>query len=233
MVESLIEKENMMHAHFSLKTHYSIAHDGEEIGRHTSLRNVFGAGSDKIINISDDLEIKIEDVYALSSKEMMVLTEQGLMQYEGHFFEDDEQLTINARFLNNALLIEGKENGEAFDLAIDKNSYDASSEEVGGYFVKNGEKEKILQVLDLDDFEIRSILYSYEGMHDIELAGHCFKSHMIAFKSEKKTGKQWLVEDCSGIWLLKESGTDSEGDYSIKLSGYECTEPDAIAGECL
>ncbi len=218
-----VDSENASVMH-TVSTTYVIKNGGEKIGEIASIRQISGEADDYIVEVKDDLTIHVESFwsnYSLSSSETMKLNQVGLFEYRGKYLENGNPSKINAVVQDSKLSIDAKGDGDDLNIQLDVSDYDATSEDAPWRFLRSGKSSSELKVLDLDDFEVKTVNYTNQGTHPVEIANHHFNSHRIQFKSKEKSGEQWLVEDETGVWLLKETGKDSDGDYVIQLTAFK------------
>ena len=214
-------KASMVHR---VSTTYVIKNGGEKIGEITSIREASRVADAYVVQVRDDLTIDVKSFwsnYSLRSSETMKLNQLGLFEYHGKYLENGNTSQLNATIQNKQLTINAEGDGDDLSIQLEESDYDATSEDAPWRFLRSGEPSRELKVLDFDDFEIKTIKFTNQGKHPVEIANHHFDSHRIQFKSKEKSGEQWLVEDETGIWLLKESGKDSDGDYLIQLTDFK------------
>lgn len=208
----------------TVSTTYVIKTSDKKIGEITSLRKASGEADDYIVAVEVHLTINVDDYwsnYSLRSSETMKLNQVGLYEYHGKYLENGNLIQLDAVLRDKLLAINVKEDGDDQNIHFEDCDYDATSEDVSWRFLRSGKLSSELMVLDFNDFEVKPIKYTNLGTHLVEIANHRFHGHRIHFKGKEKSGEMWLVEDEMGVWLLKETGKDNEGDYVIQLTGYK------------
>lgn len=202
---------------------YVVKSDDENLGYIKSFREIKTEGSKPVVLVTDNLSVDLKSFwgnYSLRSDEIMKLNSFELFEYQRTYSEDGKTSQVKAVLVDEQLVVRINDDGKSFDFNLDRSSYDATSEDAPWKFLRTGEKTKRLKVLNFDDFEIKEITYTNKGLCKIDIANHHFDSHRLHFSSEEKSGDLWLVEDDTGVWLLKENGTDNSGDYTIQLVEY-------------
>jgi len=202
---------------------YSISHEGDVIGSIKSRRVVRKWRQQEAVAVTDEMNIKVVSFwnnYSVYSLEKMILTDAGLVHYKGLSVEDGRRSSIEANLTECSLAMRVEEDGECFEDHLDRSLYDASSEDAAARFIGSGKSVQALRVIDLDDFEVVETQYRYEGEVELRIVDRQFASQVVSFRSNRKTGRQWLTADDTGTWLLKETGTDEDGQYSITLTEY-------------
>lgn len=202
---------------------YTILHEGDVVGRLQSRRAVGKWRQLEAVTVTDEIDIKVESFwnnYSVHSLERMVLTDAGLVHYSGLSVEDGQRSSVEANLTERSLEMRVEEEGENFESHLDRSLYDASSEDAAAWFIGSGKASQVLRVIDLDDFEVVETKYRYEGEDELHIAGMRFAGRVVSFRNNRKKGRQWFTVDNTGTWLLKEIGTDEDGQYSIILTEY-------------
>ncbi|WP_340676621.1 hypothetical protein [Paraglaciecola sp.] len=206
-----------------IKATYKIVSEKEVIGKLSSERKAFLTDKGFEVIVTGSMHITIDSFwgkYNFLSNEEIVINENGLKRYQGAFQEDANESNVSIELNNNnEIRIYGLGNDkERFEYKFKREEFDAISENAPWIFVSSGATEKRLKVLDLDDFEIKEVIYRYQKKDNIDINGAIFDCHRITFSTPVKRGDQCIVVDKTGAWIANENGTDADGDYSIVLT---------------
>jgi hypothetical protein len=205
-----------------VKTKYQIMSDEDVIGELSSERKAFLTKEGFEIIVSGTMQISIDSFwgkYHFISDEEMVINQDGLHRFQGQFQEDTDESSVNIDLKDTETRIYGVDkDGDRFEYKFEREEFDAVSENAPWIFIRSGAKEKSLKVLDLDDFEIKDVIYRYKGKDNIDIKGNSFDCHRISFSTPVKRGEQCIVIDKTGAWIAHESGMDADGEYSVTLT---------------
>lgn len=205
-----------------IKAKYQLVSEEEVIGELSSERKASITAQGFEIMITGTMQISIKNFweeYNFFSDEEVVIDESGLNRYQGVFKEDTNNSSVNIDLNNTEVRIHGfGEDDKPFEYKLEREEFDAVSEDAPWVFIKSGAKEKSLKVLDLDNFEITEVMYHYQKKDHVDIKGEVFDCHQITFNTPVKQGEQCIVIDKTGAWIAHESGKDENGEYSVTLT---------------
>lgn len=201
---------------------YELLSEGDKIGSLINERKSFVDDDGFEIIVTGAMEINIDSFwgeYHFISDEEIVINESGLSRYKGTFEEDQKKSKVMIEQQDGNVKIFGNSgSGDHFEHEFSHDEYDAVSEVAPMIFVRSGEKEIRLRVLDFDDFEIKEVTYRYLNVDSIEINDNTFECHRISFSTSVKRGEQCIIMDSTGGWVAYEKGKDADGDYTVNLT---------------
>ena len=158
--------------------------------------------------------------YSLDAKESGVLGADGLLAYFADATEDGKKTHVQGRLRDDVLAMDLREGKKSRHLDFRTSAFDATSLDLVENKIQKGTPARQFKILNLDVLAIEDQTRAYVGEKSHRVGEKTFACRAISFKGPGASGERWIAEDDQGPFLVKETGTDKDGPYSVILTSY-------------
>lgn len=199
------------------KVEYDFIHKDIEIGTIEIKRQRTGRNDKTVITYDAHMSLLVNasgDDYSLEAKEHVVVGKQGVLHYIAEYNDNGKKSRVEGH-LDDYKFLGTVQDGEEHHtflfpvLGFDPIAFTITTQ------LNNNDLSLVSNFMNPQTMEFEEETRTFAGEKLMKLANKTYLCRIINFESSLSHGRRWIAKDVLGQFLVKETGQDSDGKYSI------------------